>query len=124
MNTREVLDHHLRSVADGELDEVLSDYVDESVLVTGDFVAKGQDAIRDAFKDFLAGTFKPGTYEFALDTIRVDGNIAFIIWHAKCASVDVEFASDTFLIRDGRIVAQTFAAKLSSSKRSEGPPSR
>jgi hypothetical protein len=34
------------------------------------------------------------------------------VWYASCASADVVFAADTFLIRDGKIAVQTFAPKI------------
>ena len=31
-------------------------------------------------------------------------------WHAECDGTGIPFGTETFLIRDGRICAQTFAA--------------
>jgi hypothetical protein len=42
----------------------------------------------------------------------VEGEVAYIIWHAKCASADIVFGTDTFIIRDGKIAVQTFAVKI------------
>jgi hypothetical protein len=61
---------------------------------------------------FVAGVFKPGTYEFTLDKLSVEGEIAYAIWHANCASVDVVLGTDTFSVKDGKIAVQTFAAKI------------
>jgi hypothetical protein len=61
--------------------------------------------------------FKPGTYEFTMDTLHVVDDIAYIVWHANCASADIVFGTDTFLIRDGKIAVQTFAAKIAAKMR-------
>ncbi len=39
----------------------------------------------------------------------VEGEIAFIVWSSEPA---FPLGTDTFIIRDGRIVAQTFAAHM------------
>jgi len=38
--------------------------------------------------------------------------VAFITWSAETADNVYEFATDTFVIRDEKIVTQTFAAKV------------
>lgn len=111
-DTGQVLNHHLQALGGGKLDEILEDYVEESVLITPDATIKGREGIRAVFERFLLGLFKPGTYEFALDTRRVEGDTAYIIWHAKCASADIVFATDTFIVKGGKIAVQTFAAKI------------
>jgi uncharacterized protein (TIGR02246 family) len=110
--TQQVLDHHLKSLAAGRLDELLDDYDDDAYLIVPESTIKGRKGIRAAFEGMLQGLFKPGTYEISLDTIRVEGEVAYVVWHAKCASVDVVYATDTFVVRDGKIAAQTFAAKI------------
>lgn len=110
--TRQVFEHHTRALGRGDVDEILSDYTDDSILITPTAVLKGHQAIRTAFEGFVAGLFKPGTYEFTLEKLSVEGEIACAIWNAKCATVDVVFGTDTFVVRDGKIAVQTFAAKI------------
>jgi uncharacterized protein (TIGR02246 family) len=112
MSTRQVLDHHLQALGSGQVDEILKDYTEDSMLVIPDAAIKGRAGIRSAFDGFVAGIFKPGTYDLTMDTVRVEGDVAYVIWHAKCASADVTFATDTFIVRDGKIAVQTFAAKI------------
>jgi ketosteroid isomerase-like protein len=86
------LSHHLKALGSGKLDEVLDDYVEDSVVVRPDGTIKGLRGIRAVFEGFLSGLFEPGTYELALDVRRVEGEVAYIIWQAKCASADILFA--------------------------------
>ena len=88
MNTQAVLDHHLAAFAAGDADEILSDYTDQSVLITADGTTRGRDALRTAFSGFLSGLFAPGTYDFVMDASHVGGEVAHIVWHANCASAD------------------------------------
>lgn len=111
-DTGQVLNHHLEALGGGKLDEILKDYVEESVLIMPDVTIKGRDGIRAVFEGFLSGLFQPGTYEFTLDTRRVEGDVAYIIWHAKCASADIAFGTDTFIVKGGKIAVQSFAAKI------------
>lgn len=112
MDTRAVLDHHLTAFSAGDVDEVLEDYTDASVLIMPDATIAGREALHAAFTDFVSGLFKPGTYDFIMDVMKVEGDTAYIVWHASCASAEVVLATDTFVVRDGKIVTQTFAAKI------------
>jgi|SRR6185436_14241208 len=114
--SRQVIEHHLSAFGAGDLDGVLSDYTNDSILISPDGALKGTQAIRGFFEGVLASLFKPGTYEFTMDTMHVADDVVYIVWHANCASADIVFAADTFLISDGRIAVQTFAAKIEPKK--------
>ena len=112
MDTQAVLDHHLAAFAAGDTDEILSDYTDESVLITPEGTIRGRDALRSAFSGFCSGLFAPGTYELGMDASHVEGEVAYIVWHADCASAEVSLGTDTFVVREGKIAVQTFAARI------------
>jgi len=112
MPTQAVLDHHLAAFAAGDVDGILDDYTDASVLITPDGTTRGRDALRTAFNGFFSGLFAPGTYDFVMDASHVEGEVAYIVWHANCASAEVALGTDTFVVRDGKIAVQTFAAKI------------
>jgi len=40
-----------------------------------------------------------------------DGDVAYISWVAETADNTYELGTDTFVVRDGRIAAQTYACK-------------
>jgi ketosteroid isomerase-like protein len=111
-DTGQVLNHHLQALGGGKLDDILEDYVEDSVLITPDGTIKGLNGIRAAFEGFLSGLFKPGTYDLTFDARHVKGEVAYIVWHAKCASADIALGTDTFVVKDGKILVQTFAAKV------------
>jgi ketosteroid isomerase-like protein len=110
--TKDVLHHHLAAFGAGDVDEILKDYTDDSLLITANGTIAGIEPLRQAFTGFFGGLFAPGTYEFTLDAEEVQGDVAFISWHAACASSDVSLGTDTFVVRDGKIAVQTFAAKI------------
>jgi uncharacterized protein (TIGR02246 family) len=112
MDTKSVLDHHIAALASGDVEAVLEDYTEDSVLMTVDGTVRGLDALRATFDGFIAGLFAPGTYEFTLDQVDVCDEVAFIAWHASCADAEIRLGTDTFVVRDGRIAVQTFAAAV------------
>ena len=44
---------------------------------------------------------------------EVDGDTAYIVWKAETANNLFEIGSDTFIVKNGKIVTQTFAGKIS-----------
>ena len=110
MSTETVLNHHLEGFSNGNVDAVMDDYTEDSVLIVQDATLTGLDSIRAAFSGFFGGLFKPGTYEFTMDRTEISGDVAYIVWHSTNEGVDVKLGTDTFLIRNGKIVVQTFAA--------------
>ena len=110
-STSDVLDHHLRAFAEHDVDGVLADYASDAVLFTPAGPLKGPDAIRLVFEILAPEFAQPGS-SFTMRHRHVEGEHAYIIWDAETADNSYEFATDTFFVRDGKIVAQSFAAKI------------
>jgi ketosteroid isomerase-like protein len=110
-STKDVLDHHLKAFDQGDLNGVLSDYAVGAVLFTKDGVLKGVDAIRPLFESLIAEFGKPAA-TFNMKQQLVEGDYAYISWTAKTADNVYELATDTFVVRKGKIVAQSFTAKI------------
>ena len=111
LSTSDVLDRHLKSFAEGDVDGVVADYSSDAVLFAPSGPLKGPDAIRPFFEDFISEFSKPGS-SFTMQRRCIDGDHAYILWTAETADNSYEFATDTFVIRNGKIVAQSFAAKI------------
>lgn len=111
-STQEVLDHHLECFGEGDLDGILSDYATDAILFTPDGPLKGPDAIRPLFESMIAEFGKPGA-AFSMRQRYVDGDHAFILWTAETADNVYELGTDTFVVRHGKIVVQSFAGKIS-----------
>ena len=116
-STREVLDHHLACFAAGNVEDTLSDYTERSVLLTPDGALRGVDDIRSFFAAAYAEFGQPGT-RMAMRQLLVEGDCAFIVWDAETSANAYESATDTFVVRDGRIAVHTFAAKVTPRVRS------
>ena len=109
--TQDVLNHHLECFGGGNLDGIMEDYVEDSVLYTPMGVLDNLAAIRELFVGMFAEFGKPGA-EFTMDVMEVRGDTAYIVWHAETADNVYELGTDTFVVRDGKIVAQSFAGKI------------
>jgi len=114
-STNDVLDHHLKAIEQGDVDGVLSDYAPDAVLFKEDGVFKGADAIRPVFEKFVAEFQKPGT-TISTKQRLVEGDYAYMVWTADTADNVYELATDTFFVKQGQIVAQSFTAKITSKK--------
>ena len=112
-STKDVLDHHLKCFADGDLKGILHDYAPGAVLFTPDGPLKGADAIRPLFQAMFAEFGKPGA-AFKMKQQFVDGDYAYILWTAETADNVYEVGTDTFVVRDVKIAAQSFAGKITS----------
>ena len=106
--TEATLTHHLESFGKGDLDGLLSDYTEESKILTPDGVLQGTAAIRPFFEKF-GETLPPGS-DFKMIKQIVDGETAYIAWTTESEKVKFVLGTDTFVVRDGKIVTQTFAA--------------
>ena len=72
---------------------------------------KGLEAIRALFDAFFAGPFAEVQ---SLEVLRQDceGEFAYLFWKAETVAVKIPVATDTFIIRDGKIVKQSVAAHI------------
>ena len=111
VSTKDVLDHHLRCFSKGDLEGILSDYAPGAVMFTPNGPLRGADAMRPLFQALIAEFGKPGAV-FTMRQQIVEGDYAYILWTAETADNVYEVATDTFVVRDGKIAAQSFTGKI------------
>lgn len=106
-NTETVVRHHLQAFVEQQgLDAILADYADDACFLSEGRACCGKPAIREFFDGFIAA-FPPRAFgQFALRSLRVQGDLAYITWSA---GPERPLGTDTFVVRKGRIVSQTFA---------------
>ncbi|WP_435349538.1 nuclear transport factor 2 family protein [Haloarchaeobius sp. HRN-SO-5] len=109
-DTDAVLDHHLDAFANQDLEEIMVDYVEDSVVVTNLGVYRGLDEIKELFAELLDEFSQEGTTIEVDDTI-FEGDFAYLLWHAETPDNVYEFCTDTFYIPEETIDFQTFAGK-------------
>jgi ketosteroid isomerase-like protein len=106
--TEEVLQRHVKCFLDGDLEGIVSDYSADAVLFTPNGPLKGHGPIREFFRGLIKEFGQPGT-TFSLQLQSIDGDFAYALWSAETADNSYEMATDTHVVRDGKIVAQSFA---------------
>jgi ketosteroid isomerase-like protein len=111
VTTNDVLDHHIKCFGEGDLQGILSDYSSSAVLFTPEGPLSGVEAIRPFFQGMIREFAQPGT-TFTMTLRSVVNEFAYVLWTAETADNVYEMATDTLVIRDGKIVAQSFAAKI------------
>ena len=103
-STEAVLIQHVQALVSRNLDTIMQDFIEDSVVFSPNGAFKGLDNIR-AF--FTAGLdMLPPDSLNNLQVIRqdIDGEYAYVLWSAKPA---LGFAGDTFRIVDGKILMQS-----------------
>ena len=110
-SSKEIIMNHLSSFIDNHLEGVMSDYTDDSVLITRDGTYKGLKNIEGFFINLMTH-FPKERSTLELDKITTIGRLAYIIWHAKTPSLEVALGSDTYIIKDGKIYEQTFVGQM------------
>lgn len=103
---REVFDHHLRAINEGNVDEIAADYAENAFLIIPpDTILRGREAIKGLFQQALTEALPGG--QFSAKMIIVEGEILYLEWTAASPKATVSDGTDTFVIRNGEIQAQT-----------------
>ena len=113
--TNEIVNQHMKAFGERDLDGVLADYSQDAVLFISGGPLKGLAEIKPFFQAFLSEFSKPGA-TFSMQQQHADGDYVYILWNAETADNTYEAATDTFVVRNGRIVAQSFAAKINPKR--------
>jgi len=111
LTTKQVVDQHLKSFSEHDLDGVLADYAPDAILFVPGESLTGRDAMKAFFEGLIAEFAKPGA-TFAMKEQCFQGDYGYILWSAETADNSYEVATDTFVVQNGKIVAQSFAAKI------------
>jgi hypothetical protein len=106
--TREVLVHHDKAFKENDIEAIMADYTDESVLIIPDGTYKGLKQIRENYEQAFAAFPKDSTTMTVTKTVVVN-DLGYILWQARTPKFEVQYGTDTFIVQDGKILRQTFA---------------
>ena len=114
LTVEQVLEQHTQAVKDQDIERIAFDYAENAVFITTSDnknnlernIIKGKEAIKNVFRSVFTNIIPLGSkMEFTNQV--VEGEIAYITWKAESKAFLIPSATDTFLIRNGKIVAQT-----------------
>ena len=111
--TTNILNHQNSSFVKGDVDEIMKDFSEQAILFTPDGVLEGKDSIKKFYTDVISNLLPPDS-DFKISRQEVREQTAYIVWSAESKNYRFPLGTDTFFIKDGKIFAQTFAAKIES----------
>lgn len=105
-STHDVIDDHLERRKQGDLEGDLRDnYADDVVMLSwGEGAQRGKDAVR-RLAGVLNSYLPEGDYQY--HQVLVEGAYAMLQWTGRSRSTQVHDGADSYVVVDGRIVAQT-----------------
>ena len=99
----EVFAHHGQALGAEDLEEIVSDYADDAILIVQKKVYRGKEGAREVFTQLLSDIPQA---QWELDTTFAD-DVLYLEWNATGGGRKVEGAVDTFIFSDGMIRVQT-----------------
>ena len=109
--TQSVWEEHIAAWDANDLDAIMKDYTEESVMILNNSMLKGTEAIRNVFAK-LFELFNNGHNEIARAVIT--GEVIYITWNftPQAENGNSYFGTDSFFVQDGIIKYQTIASEL------------
>jgi hypothetical protein len=105
--TRAVWERHLQAGFAGDLDGVMADFTESSVIITPEGVLAGEAAIRDFFEMALAGVTPDAMATVAVNAEFVHGNVVF--FNVTVGAEGLTY-HDVAVVEDDRITVLTNVA--------------
>ena len=103
-SSRNVWQNHINSWNKRDLNSIMNDYTENSVLVFKDYIYRGKKEIRQAYERLFA---RFGNAEnTGIDRVIFENDFVYITWFAKVEGIN-EKGTDTYMIKDGKIISQT-----------------
>ena len=99
----EIFAHHGQALGVGQLDDIIDDFSDDSILIVNDEVLRGKDGARAVFTQLLEDVPEA---EWDLDAVFAD-EVMYLEWKARSADRHVDDGVDTFIFDNDKIRVQT-----------------
>jgi len=110
-STEQVFNRHLQAFGARDLDGLLADYAPNATMIlVGGPTVHGPTELKPLFEGFMQEFGRPEVKFDVLGTV-IEGEIAALTWTAETPEKIYDFGSETFVIRDGKIVSQVTAMK-------------
>jgi len=108
--TEEILNHHVGAFVEGDVDEIMKNYSEQSELLTPQGPVSGLNAIRAWFEEIFKADLKGSPLDLKPTIIR--DNVAYIVWSGESPFVSIPLGADTFIIENDKILYQSLAAYI------------
>ncbi len=111
MNPENVFQHHLEALGKNDKDELMKDYAEQSELWTPDGAIVGLEAI-SSFYTYAFTLFPKDKTELEIKKMIAKDDKVYVVWTADSPIVNVSFATDSFEIKEGKILWQSTAFQM------------
>ena len=109
--TDNILDRQNTLFVKGDVDGLMKDFSEQANLFTPDGVLEGIDNIRKFYNDVIVNYLPPSS-DFNLLRQEIRGHTAYIVWNAESENYRFPIGTDTFIIKDGKIIAPDVCGKI------------
>jgi len=106
----DIFNQHVTAFNSGDLEAVLNDFNDQSIVITADGTFEGLAQIRSVYRNLLAefGNIDRGdSAGFTFDVTQVRDDMLVINWHAQSLNYIFPYGTDTFVCRNGKVHRQS-----------------
>jgi ketosteroid isomerase-like protein len=104
----DIFAHHLEVFGNGDMEGILSDYSEDSVMMYGDKQFTGLAGAREFFNLWLNDWIPAGS-RFDLIDKQTSDDMVYITWTAESENYVFDFGTDTFIMKNGKVWRQTVA---------------
>ena len=104
-STQTVIEHHLKAL-DENIEAIMIDYTEDSVLITPDATLRGLTEIQTFFTALVEWIPEGFWDSFTIKHQEFVDEVGYILWEADPW---FPFSTDTFVVRNGIILFQTVA---------------
>jgi hypothetical protein len=108
-----VVSRHIAAFKSGDAAAIAADYAENAILLTkATGPVSGREAIRQTFAAIFGSVFPPATTSMQFEPLLAAGEIGLLHWTAITPNIRTVGAFDSFVVRHGKIVAQTGGGEL------------
>ena len=100
---QEIFSHHGSALGAEDVEDIVSDYANDAILIVQSATYRGQQGARQVFTQLLRD-LPQASWE--LETVFAD-DVLYLEWKAQSATAGVNDGTDTFVFQDGKIRVQT-----------------
>jgi limonene-1,2-epoxide hydrolase len=109
--TETTLQHHLEAFGNNDIHEIMKDYSEESEVWTPEGAIVGMEAISSLFS-FAFTLFPKDSTRLEITQMIIKGSRVYIVWSADSSVINVPVGTDSFEIKDGKILWQSTAIHI------------
>ena len=111
ISPKNVVQHHLEALGKNDLEELMKDYTEQSELWTPDGPIVGLKAI-SSFFSYAFTLFPKDKTKFEIKKMIANDDKVYFVWSADSPVVNISFASDSFEVKEEKILWQTTAFQM------------